>query len=373
MHQIVAFSILVLSMGFGAGQDSPLPKGSLRQLRFSPNGRYVLAQDDSEITILNVQPLSILFRIPADRAEVARFTPDSRQVVFVSSATHVDFERIRFAHSPYHVERWGVGEQYRLESTPLPLLICGTEELSQDGRVLACVDLNATLLLVDVATGRTIFEKKKIARLFANYNGNDLPTSYSGELGSAKIDFSPDSRFVVVRPVGAEGPALALNVREPSLVPLTGELKQLKEHWMGWIAPDRVLIAHGQPNKTERKRKVHHATVVGFPSGTVLSETVVPYGRCFGAADSGFIITLLVEEPIRIIHNLAELAMVSDSAHAAATELSTGLVIISDTPALDVLGRFYVAEPANGEVGLYEIGKGLKSVVVVHPKVTTML
>src|ERR1039457_3886297 len=173
MHRIVAPIILVLSMGSGAGQDSPAPKGSLRELRFSPDGRYVLAQDDSEITILTVQPFSILFRIPTDRAELAKFTPDSREVVFVSSATHVDFERIRFAHSANYVERWGTDEQYRLESTPLPLLICGTEELSQDGRVLACADPNATLLLVDVATGRTIFEKKKIARLFANYYGND--------------------------------------------------------------------------------------------------------------------------------------------------------------------------------------------------------
>jgi hypothetical protein len=56
------------------------------------------------------------------------------------------------------------------------------------------------------------------------------------------------------------------------------------------------------------------------------------------------------------------------SNRSAAAELSTGLVIISETPALDVLGRFYVAQPAEGEVGLYEIGKGLQATVVVHQK-----
>lgn len=53
---------------------------------------------------------------------------------------------------------------------------------------------------------------------------------------------------------------------------------------------------------------------------------------------------------------------------AAAAELTTGLVIISETPALDVFGRLYVAEFAKGEVGLYEIGKGLRAAVVVHSK-----
>ena len=53
---------------------------------------------------------------------------------------------------------------------------------------------------------------------------------------------------------------------------------------------------------------------------------------------------------------------------SAATQLSTALVIISNTPALDVLGHFYVAESAEDEVGLYEIGKGLQARIVLHRK-----
>ena len=59
----------------------------------------MLAQDVSEITILTVQPLAILFRIPAEQAEIAQFTPNSQQVVFVSSATRVDSQRIALAKS----------------------------------------------------------------------------------------------------------------------------------------------------------------------------------------------------------------------------------------------------------------------------------
>jgi hypothetical protein len=49
-------------------------------------------------------------------------------------------------------------------------------------------------------------------------------------------------------------------------------------------------------------------------------------------------------------------------------ELSSGEVIISETPALDVLGRYYVAEPSPGTVGLYERGKGLQATVALHEK-----
>ena len=48
------------------------------------------------------------------------------------------------------------------------------------------------------------------------------------------------------------------------------------------------------------------------------------------------------------------------SRSAAAFEFTTGQVIISETPALDVFGRYYVAEPNSGEVGLYERAKGLQ-------------
>jgi hypothetical protein len=38
-------------------------------------------------------------------------------------------------------------------------------------------------------------------------------------------------------------------------------------------------------------------------------------------------------------------------------------MITSETPALDVSGRYYVAERAGGEVELYERGKGLQAAV----------
>ena len=205
--RVEVFIALVLSLGVGAAQDLTAPKGLLRQLRFSPDGRHVLAQDNSEITILTVQPLAILFRIPAEQAEIAQFTPDSQQVVFLRSAIKVDPQTIAYKKSGALVERWSIADQTRVASTTLPMLVCGTEQLSPDGAVLICLDLKSTLRFVDVASGQTLFEKKEFTWLH-RYDPpleSGVQSYTSGELGSATIDFSPDGYFVIVRPRNADG------------------------------------------------------------------------------------------------------------------------------------------------------------------------
>jgi len=43
-------------------------------------------------------------------------------------------------------------------------------------------------------------------------------------------------------------------------------------------------------------------------------------------------------------------------------------MIVCDTPALDVFGQYYAAERTDGELGLYERGKGLQASVMITEK-----
>jgi hypothetical protein len=124
--------------------NAPAQVESLRQLRFSPDGRYILAQDSSGIAVLPVSPLAVLFRIPAKLAGDAQFTPDSQQFIFVSSLARADRQpaadggRTLLVRSPPHVERWNIADGTRVEWTEIKGLNCATEQLSPDGRILAC-------------------------------------------------------------------------------------------------------------------------------------------------------------------------------------------------------------------------------------------
>ena len=66
--------VIALQLGLETVAGSE-PSQTVRQLQFSPDGRYLLAQDDSGIIVLTIEPLRILFRIPAANATLGHFTP----------------------------------------------------------------------------------------------------------------------------------------------------------------------------------------------------------------------------------------------------------------------------------------------------------
>jgi len=111
--------------------------------------------------------------------------------------------------------------------------------------------------------------------------------------------------------------------------------------------------------RQQAKRGVVTAKLVGFPSKQILSRFKIPEGPLRRAADPNFV----------LIHPFGRGAgWHPNVGRAAAAELRTGRTIISDTLALDVFGRYYVAEPSAGTVGLYQRGKGLLVTVALHGK-----
>jgi hypothetical protein len=362
-----------------APQGPAAPSGWLRQLRFSPDGRYVLAQDDVEVTVLGVRPFEILFRLPAKDATLAQFTPDSAQLVFVSSVPPVDLKQVTVSGAPAHVERWQIVDRARNALVEVRLPACGTVALSPDGSVVACDDLEGTLWLVRAATGETVLEKKKFSK--RTYLGTPelpcyavpelhggskarggpelSPNCYSGDPGLMMISFSPDSRFVIAEPE-SEGPAIAWNVNQRTTVPLVGALGKLRKlSQRGYslalpftfVAPGLVLTP---------------AELISFPSGAVVSKVTLPPSPVFlPATDSNFVLVRRSEAPVLGAGGVR----FSKSSWTAAVEFRSGdEKITSDQSALDVLGRYYVAEPNPGEVGLYERGKGIQATVSLYKK-----
>ena len=375
--------------------------GWLRQLRFSPDGQHVLAQDDAEITVLTVRPFEILFRMPAENATLAQFAPDSTQVVFVSSVTRVDPLQVVLNSGPAHVARWSIAGHTRITLTDVPLHTCGTVALSPDGRIVVCVDFQGTLRLIDVTSGETVFEKKKFAKreflgdpnspcyevpglrgvIPAITGGDFSPHCYIGDPGSAVDRFSPDAHFVIAEPQSV-GPPVAYDVNRRMEVALVGGTKPLLKSWQhSWssdsvdaaqpftfVAVDLVLLYPGGRVFSRRDRRDHvwRAELVSFPSGTVVSKLRLPRSpELSPATDSNFVLVRRFGPAIIDFEGVRY----GKSNWAAAVEFRSGHeMITSDQTALDVLGQYYVSERNPGEVGLYQRGKGCRATVMLHKK-----
>lgn len=105
---------------------SPPLESEITNVKFSADGRYLLAQDDFSVYVFSSNPLISIFRIPVDSAEPASFTPDSKSVLIWTHALHV--------------EKWNIAAQKRVEVhevvTPQS---CIQTLVSPDGSIAACV------------------------------------------------------------------------------------------------------------------------------------------------------------------------------------------------------------------------------------------
>jgi hypothetical protein len=141
---------LTLLWAVGAAQNVVKRSTYLGQGRFSPDGHYILAQDDAVIVVLTTQPLAILFRIPAVKAAPAQLAPDSSEIAFLSSITRVSPPVSEPEKLTPQLEWWSVAGKNRVGFFDAPAAGCGTLVLSPDGRMLACDDIQGTLKLFDV-------------------------------------------------------------------------------------------------------------------------------------------------------------------------------------------------------------------------------
>ncbi len=184
-------------------------------LRFSPDGKYILAQDDGGIHVIAHDPFSDLFFIEASGAYKAFFTPDSKSIVFYTPELRI--------------ETWGIPAQQRVLVREMILnTSCIQTALAPDGKSLACYDVQGTLSLFDTATGNSIFERKNFFHptefgmyLVSYAVAIDSVVSGPGNSDSSppflfvNFGFSPDGRYFLAGSVllaGNESKAFAYDL-----------------------------------------------------------------------------------------------------------------------------------------------------------------
>ena len=304
--------------------EKPL-RPSLWRIRFSPNGQYILAQDEAGITIVDKDKGKTLFRVDAPDVEAAQFSPDS--------------ERLVFHDTKLRVEQWSVATGQRLSVKEMVLFDdCDQSALTPDAKTLVCVSVKVNddgyprfrLRLVDVESGNAFFDNPK----FYEGNRSQLYFDYLNGGSVAEILISPDGRSLVVA-TGLHAAAYDLEHRLP--LSLSGKLRDLGQVRMSFLGSDRLYVV-GEAGK---EKGTFVGRTLSFPDGRVLKEARMGSSR-IGEVTKG---DLLVVSPLK------------DFSVGVWDPVLEKIVAASHEPAIDVWDQSIAFEDGAGGLRLAKIGE----------------
>jgi hypothetical protein len=289
-------------------------------LHYSGDGRYILAQDDFSIFVLQREPLTFLFRIDARDAFRPHFTPDNQGIVFHTAGLRV--------------ERWDIASKKRLDVreifTPGD---CNDSEVSPTGELFACFEL-PTLRLLTVKDSQPVFESKDFYQLtYGEYFTILLARllDLDSPIHLMNLGFSPDGRYFAA---GRHNTTLAYDTVARKQISIPGSVRSLLGRSFEFQSQDRLVgVNWANPGKSG---------IVRFPDGQKISQFKLGSQSVLASSQPDVIFL----KPIK------------DWALGVLDVPSGKIVMGNKTGALDVYQNVYVSERLSGEIVLFDRAKG---------------
>ncbi|MFZ0744064.1 MAG: M48 family metalloprotease [Terracidiphilus sp.] len=249
----------------------PLPppmNPALENVVLSPDGKYVLAQDESQIHVMTTAPLKLRFSIDALDAEMAQFTPDSRYLVF--------------NYNDLHIEKWDL-----VAGQPAGILDfvdyagCVQTSLSPDGNVLACVSLNGDsvwLKLVDVSTDRMLYQNMHFFDHYDSLGNTNANLGFNPNF-HALMRWTRDGRYFVA----ASGTvSMAYDLKQHQTVKLEKTLSDLSQERFAFVGSDKMVSTCDWGFKSGTPEDTYKMCYTRFPGGQPLGSFQLPRGWLAG-------------------------------------------------------------------------------------------
>lgn len=330
--QAAPTTIVVADSAEKAVQLTPHLRSDLTGLRFSQDGKYALAQDNSSIFVLGRSPLRLLFQIDADDAEPASFSPDSKSV--------------SFSTSNMRVERWDIASGKSLGAFDvLAYQRCLMHLLSPDGRVMACITNTSRtkpqlgLTLWNVESGDVILQQDEafdLSSLNVNYGfGFSYSSNYSWWV-SYKLHwplvrwaFTPDGKRLMVN---HEPSTLVYDFDQNGFVKAEGAVAKLNRKPFALLGNDRIVV-----NNWDNPQK---SAVYSFPGGKELKQVAMGDQELHGVTRGDYVLlTPMKDAPLGVL------------------DLNTGQVPFSiSNDALDIYDQSVLMESPEGGVAITSQG-----------------
>jgi WD40 repeat protein len=231
--------------GLISRQALALPlRPDITNVKFSPDGKYILAQDDGGIHVLTREPVAPLFFIDAPDAEKAAFSSDSSSVIFYTSGLRV--------------EVWDIARKERVSVHEIVVRdSCIQSALSPDGKFLACVRSDWSLTVLDVASSAPLFTREHFVTLspYANWFLIIMLLS-EGKFAPVAMGFSPDGRYFLA---GTSSETFDYDLSERREFSLPSSIKTITRFSFAFLGNDRIVgIDYDSASKSP---------VLRFPTG----------------------------------------------------------------------------------------------------------
>jgi WD40 repeat protein len=300
----------------------PQLQSTIRTLKFSPDGKYILAQDDATIFVLSRDPLQPLFKMEAPDTAPALFTPDSKAVT-------VNSQRLR-------VETWDIAGAKRTSAHEVPVPKgCLQTTLAPDGKTLACLGTGHDLMLVDVGSGAEVFRAPGFFKAETPFLSKELWNLLFAELGAlgslVRMGFSPDARYFLA---ASRGEAVAYDLSRRETVRLPASVGSHLYRTFAFLGPDRLVAAGRSQEK--------HVPILRFPSGEKLGEIDLGIGQPSAATHGDYVL-------VRPVQGYG----------VGVFDFRSGKGLLANkNPALDVYDNVVVREQRDGEPALYDLKTG---------------
>ena len=291
---------------------NPPLQTDFRQVRFSPDGKLLMVQDDSGISLLTRDPLAFQFRIPAEEARLARFSPDSRSIVFYTESLRV--------------ETWDIATRKRSAAHEMVFSHpCLESALSAGGDYFACYDGHFDLHVREVASGNDILFKKDFFRpdwmsVFLGMLQHSLNSDYSFRF--MNLLFSPDGHTFVA---AADRTFYAMDVTTRAERSVPGALKRRMAGQTTFLDDNSVAVVDFKDSGAYR-----------FPSGELLQKLDLRMQGLTPATRGPYLLLRPVDTyPVGVLDTK-----------------QNKLVMGNKKTALDVYDDVFVSEARDGELAL---------------------
>ena len=302
--------------------EPPL-QDELRTLRFSPDGKYFLAQDSGTVWVVRRNPLEVLFQFAAPNAAAAMFSEDSAEVVVFDAGMRI--------------ERWDLASQERSDVYEVSTAgKCMQFTVAPDGNTLACLErrpsqgnqsvlqMEFDLLLIDTETNTPFYERK-------DFEHPTIGMAYgvrSLQLAPTTMHFSPDGRYFVAG--SASSKPLAFDLKTRSEIPVPGPLGDMLKRTFAFVGNDRIIGFSGLAGEKSRLAR--------FPSGDLVAAINTGIAQVTAAAHGDYLLLRPIEGYAVGVLDIGQ----------------NKLVRANKKRAFDVYDGTFLSELGSGEIGLFQ-------------------